>query len=63
MQSVFSGCMRKQKTAETKVLGLRMNESLIREVKHLAVDESRPVNELAEEAFRDLLKKYREKRK
>ena len=55
--------MRKQKTAETKVLGLRMKESLIREVKHLAVDESRPVNELAEEAFRDLLKKYREKRK
>ena len=35
----------------------------MREIKHLAVDESRPMNELAEEALRDLLKKYREKRK
>jgi len=29
----------------------------------LAVDEDRWLNELAEEAIRDLLKKYREKRK
>ena len=35
----------------------------MREMKHLAVDEGRPLYELAEEAFRELLKKYREKRK
>ena len=55
--------MPKQKTVTTRVLGLRMSERVIREIKHLAVDESRPVNELAEEAFQDLMKKYREKRK
>ena len=33
------------------------------EVQHLALDADRYINELLEEAMRDLLKKYREKRK
>jgi predicted transcriptional regulator len=48
---------------DRKLYGVRLSERLMREIKHLAVDESRPMNELAEEALRDLLKKYREKRK
>ena len=43
--------------------GLRLNLHLMRDVEHLAVDEQRGVNELVEEAVRDLLKKYKEKRK
>ena len=43
--------------------GLRLDESLMREVKHLAVDEGRPMNDLAEEALRELLKKYQGKKK
>ena len=43
--------------------GLRLDPQLMREIKHLAVDEQKQLNELAEEALRDLLKKYREKTK
>jgi benzoyl-CoA reductase/2-hydroxyglutaryl-CoA dehydratase subunit BcrC/BadD/HgdB len=35
----------------------------MRELKHLSVDEQKQLNELTEEALRDLLKKYREKAK
>jgi hypothetical protein len=35
----------------------------MKEVKHLAVDEDRNVNDLLEEAMRDLLKKYKKKGK
>jgi hypothetical protein len=35
----------------------------MREVEHLAVDEHKWLNELTEEALRDLLKKYRDKGK
>ncbi len=46
-----------------KTYGLRLAQDLMREVKHLAVDEGKPTNDLTEEALRDLLRKYREKRK
>jgi hypothetical protein len=35
----------------------------MRELEHLSVDEQKWMNELTEEAIRDLLKKYREKSK
>ncbi len=35
----------------------------MRELEHLSVDEQKWLNELTEEAIRDLLKKYREKAK
>ncbi len=42
--------------------GLRLDPQLMRELKHLSVDEQKQLNELTEEALRDLLKKYREKK-
>jgi len=35
----------------------------MREIEHLSVDEQKWVNELTEEALRDLLKKYKDKPK
>jgi hypothetical protein len=46
-----------------KMYGIRLPEPLMRDVKHLAVDEGKPMNELVEEGLRDLMKKYREKKK
>ena len=43
--------------------GLRLDPQLMREIEYLAVDEQKWINELTEEALRDLLKKYREKSK
>ncbi|MFC1866581.1 ribbon-helix-helix domain-containing protein [Thermodesulfobacteriota bacterium] len=36
---------------------------LIKKIKYLAVDMSKPLNELFEEAIKDLLKKYEKKSK
>ncbi len=56
--------MAREKAAHRrKAYGLRLEQALMREVKHLGVDEDKPMNDLVEEALRDLLKKYREKRK
>jgi len=56
--------MTKDKSTEgRKNYGIRLDQALIRELSHLAVDEDRWVNELVEEAVRDLLKKYRDKRR
>ena len=61
---ILSPAMPKDKPSQVrKLFGFRMEESLMRELRHLAVDEGRRMNDLAQEAFRDLLKKYREKRK
>ena len=46
-----------------KQYGLRLDPQLMREIEHLSVDERKWVNELTEEALRDLFKKYREKSK
>ncbi|BCA55334.1 hypothetical protein W02_24740 [Nitrospira sp. KM1] len=44
-----------------KTYGLRLNKSLYKELQHLSVDEEQWVNDLVEEAIRDLLKKYKDK--
>jgi hypothetical protein len=54
---------REKSLAGRKNYGLRLHQELMRELSHLAVDEDRWVNELVEEAVKDLLKKYREKAK
>jgi hypothetical protein len=48
---------------QRKQYGLRLDAQLMREIEHLSVDEQKWLNELTEEALRDLLKKYREKSK
>ena len=47
---------------QRKQYGLRLDAQLMREVEHLAVDEQKWLNELTEEALRDLLKKYQSKK-
>lgn len=42
---------------------MRLDQGLMKDLSHLAVDENKWLNELVEEALRDLLKKYREKRR
>lgn len=44
-------------------LGVRIETSLVVETKVLAARQQRRLNDLVEEALRDLLKKYREKPK
>jgi len=55
--------MAQEKAAPKKTYGLRLDLGVMKELAHLAVDEDRWLNELVDEAVRDLLKKYREKRK
>ena len=55
--------MPRDKPAPKKTYGLRLDQTLMKELAHLAVDEDKWVNEMIEEAVRDLMKKYREKRK
>lgn len=55
--------MPREKTAPRKNYGLRLDQGGMKELAHLAVDEDRWLHELLDEAIRDLLKKYREKRK
>ncbi|CAI4029898.1 hypothetical protein DNFV4_00318 [Nitrospira tepida] len=50
-------------SSDRKMFGIRLPDSLMKEIKHLAVDEGKPMNELVEEGLRDLMKKYREKRR
>jgi predicted transcriptional regulator len=53
---------REKAEGQKKNYGLRLDQGLMRELSHLAVDEDRWLNELAEEAIRDLLKKYEKKK-
>lgn len=46
-----------------KTYAVSFNRELMLELQHLALDEDKFVNDLLEEAARDLLKKYREKSK
>lgn len=48
---------------DRKAYGLRLNQSLMKELKYLGVDYDRNLNDLVEEAIRDLLKKYKRKTK
>jgi metal-responsive CopG/Arc/MetJ family transcriptional regulator len=45
-----------------KVFGLSLDQQLMRDIQYLALDQDRYVNDMIEEAARDLLKKYRDKR-
>jgi predicted HicB family RNase H-like nuclease len=53
----------KGRPASKQQLGVRIDTSLVIEAKVLAARQRRRLNELIEEALRDLLKKYREKSK
>ncbi|MFO0700079.1 MAG: hypothetical protein U0236_12705 [Nitrospira sp.] len=46
-----------------KVYGLSLDRQLMLDVQHLALDQDRYMNDMIEEAAKDLLKKYREKQK
>jgi hypothetical protein len=46
-----------------KVFGLSLDRDLMLDVQHLALDQDRYVNDMIEEAAKDLLKKYRDKEK
>lgn len=43
---------------EKKVFSTRIDEDLIKKLKHLAVDEGESLGDLLDEAIADLLKKY-----
>lgn len=43
---------------EKKVFSTRIDEELVKRLKHLAVDEDASLGNLLEEAIRDLLQKY-----
>ena len=49
--------------ANREQLGIRVDKDLVVEAKVLAARQRRRLNEVVEEALRDLLKKYREKRR
>ncbi len=51
------------KDDERKQYGLRILVPLMREIQHLAIDEGRRMNDLVEEALRDLVKKYKKRGK
>jgi predicted HicB family RNase H-like nuclease len=53
----------KRLAASKQQLGVRIDTSLVVETKVLAARQQCRLNELIEEALRDLLKKYREKSK
>jgi hypothetical protein len=46
-----------------KQFGLRLRIRLIRELRHLAIDNEKNLNDMIEEAVEELLKKYRDKKK
>mgnify|MGYP003681926873 CR=1 FL=1 len=46
---------------EKKVFSTRVNEALVKKLKHLAVDEDKSLGKLLEEAIQDLLDKYEKK--
>lgn len=48
---------------QRKQYGLRLRLRLMKELRHLAVEEEKNLNDLVEEAIQDLLKKYQGKRK
>ena len=47
---------------DKKVFSTRIDQDRIKDLKHLAVDTSRSLGELLEEAIKDLVKKYKKKK-
>lgn len=50
-------------STDRKAFGLRLNQTLMKELRYLGVDQDRNLNDLVEEALKDLLKKYKRKPK
>ena len=48
---------------DKKVFSTRIDDALIKKLKHLAVDEDESLGNLLEEAIQDLLEKYKRKAK
>ncbi len=48
---------------DRKAYGLRLDQALMKDLKYLGVDQDRNMNDLVEEAIRDLLKKFKKKGK
>ena len=48
---------------EKKMLSTLINNTLLKDFKKLAIDLERPMNDILEEAMRDLLKKYQKTKK
>jgi predicted transcriptional regulator len=49
--------------SDKKVFSTRIDEELLKKLKHLSVDEDESLGYLLEEAIQDLLKKYEKKAK
>jgi len=47
-----------QSMGERKVFSTRIDQDILKKLKHLAVDRNSSLNDLLEEAIQDLLKKY-----
>ncbi len=54
---------REKQAPARKTYGLRLDQALMKELQYLGIDEDQWTNDLVEEAIRDLLKKYKERRK
>ena len=48
---------------QRKVFSTRVNDNLVKKLKHLSVDEDKSLGDLLEEAIQDLLKKYEKRLK
>jgi len=53
--------MRRKDTCERKTYSVRLQETVLDALRHLAVDEHRPLSALLEEAIADILAKYRKR--
>lgn len=55
--------MKPKKDKPRKTYALSLNRELMLQIQHLALDQDVYINELMEEAAKDLLKKYGDRRK
>ena len=49
--------------SDKKMFATRIDNDLLKKIKHLSVDIEAPISKLLEEAIQDLLKKYEKKAK
>ena len=54
---------KKPKGTNRKAYGIRLDQTLMKELKYMGVDQDRNLNDMVEEAVKDLLKKYKRKPK
>ena len=47
--------------ADKKMFATRIDNDILKKLKHLSVDTEAPISKLLEEAIQDLLKKYKNK--